>query len=123
MFRQNVLAISSIILTEWGMGVLLENSLGWLWLLSFCTKSVLKLIMRMMPMRSPSCVSRSKMHLLKSDEPQKRIADMSGFLKKQHTALTEYDEQHLLRLTEKVTVCEDKFTLKFKSGVTVGVDE
>lgn len=46
---------------------------------------------------------------------------MSTFLKKQPTALTEYDEQW--RLIEKVTVYEDKFTVEFKSGVTVDVNE
>ena len=53
------------------------------------------------------------------DELKKRITDMSTFLKKQPTALTEYDEQLIRRLIEKVTVYEDKFTVEFKSGVTV----
>ena len=57
------------------------------------------------------------------DELKKRIADMSTFLKKQSTALTEYDEQLVWRLIEKVTICEDKFTVEFKSGMTVDVDE
>ena len=38
------------------------------------------------------------------DELKKRMADMSTFLKKQPTALTEYDEQVVRRLIEKVTV-------------------
>lgn len=41
------------------------------------------------------------------------------FLRKQPTALTEYDEPPVRRLIEKVTVYEDKFTVEFKSGVTV----
>jgi site-specific DNA recombinase len=48
---------------------------------------------------------------------------MSTFLKKQSTALTEYNEQLVRRLIEKVTVYEDKFTVEFKSGVTVDIDE
>lgn len=47
---------------------------------------------------------------------------MSTFLKKQPTALTEYDEQLVRRLIEKVTVYEDKFTVEFKSLVTVDVE-
>lgn len=47
---------------------------------------------------------------------------MSAFLKKQSTFLTEYDEQLVRRLIEKVTVYEDKFTVEFKSGVTVAVE-
>lgn len=51
------------------------------------------------------------------------MADMSTFLKKQSTTLTEYDEQLVRRLIEKVTICEDKFTVEFKSGLTVDVEE
>ena len=47
---------------------------------------------------------------------------MSTFLKKQSTALTEYNEQLVRRLIEKVTIYEDKFTVEFKSGVTVDVE-
>ena len=57
------------------------------------------------------------------DELKKRIADMSTFLKKQTAALTEYDEQLIRRLIEKVTIYEDKFTVEFKSGLTVDVNE
>lgn len=57
------------------------------------------------------------------DELKKRITDMSTFLKKQPTALTTYDEQLVRRLIEKVTIYEDKFTVEFKSGVTVDVNE
>ena len=57
------------------------------------------------------------------DELKKRITDMSTFLKKQSTALAEYDEQLVRRLIEKVTGFEDKFTVEFKSGVTVDVEE
>jgi site-specific DNA recombinase len=57
------------------------------------------------------------------DELKKRMADMSTFLKMQNAALTEYDEQLVRRLIEKVTIYEDKFTVEFKSGVSVDVDE
>jgi site-specific DNA recombinase len=56
------------------------------------------------------------------DELRKRIADMSAFLREQPTAITEYDEQLTRRLIEKITVFEDKFTVEFKSGVTVDVE-
>ena len=55
------------------------------------------------------------------DDIKKRISDMSAFLMEQSTALTEYDEALVRRLIEKVTVFEDKFTVKFKSGVSVYV--
>jgi len=39
------------------------------------------------------------------------------------TALAEYDEQLIRRLIEKFIIYEDKFTVEFKSGVTVDVNE
>lgn len=56
------------------------------------------------------------------DELKKRIADMSTFLKKQPTALTEYDEQLIRRLIEKVTIYENKFAVEFKSGLIMEVE-
>jgi site-specific DNA recombinase len=46
---------------------------------------------------------------------------MGTFLREQPTALTEYDESLVRRLIEKVTVYENKFTVKFKSGVSIDV--
>ena len=57
------------------------------------------------------------------DELKKRIDDMGAFLREQPTALTEYDEPLVRRLIEKITIYEDKFTVEFKSGVTVDVNE
>ncbi len=57
------------------------------------------------------------------DELKKRILDMDTFLKNQPADITGYDEQLIRRLIEKVTVYERKFTVEFKSGVTVDVEE
>ncbi|MDQ0415782.1 recombinase family protein [Mesobacillus stamsii] len=57
------------------------------------------------------------------DEIKKRIADMSAFLNKQPTSITEYDEALVRRLIEKVTIHEDKFTVEFKSGLIVDIEE
>ena len=56
-------------------------------------------------------------------ELKKRMVYMSTFLKKQSTALAEYDEQLIRRLIEKVSIYEDKFIVEFKSGVTVDVNK
>lgn len=48
---------------------------------------------------------------------------MSIFLKNQPPTLTEYDEALVRRLIEKVTIHEDKFTVEFKSGLTVDIEE
>lgn len=47
---------------------------------------------------------------------------MDAFLLKQPTTLTEYDEPLVRRLIEKVTVYEDKFTVEFKSGLTIDIE-
>jgi site-specific DNA recombinase len=57
------------------------------------------------------------------DEQKKRIADMDEFLREQPIALTEYDEPLVRRLIEKVTVYEDKFTVEFKSGISININE
>lgn len=57
------------------------------------------------------------------DKQRKRIADMGAFLQEQPTTITEYDEQLVRRLVEKVTVYEDRFTVEFKSGMTVDVEK
>lgn len=57
------------------------------------------------------------------DDLKKRISDMDIFLREQPTVITEYDEPLIRRLIEKVTAYEDKFTVEFKSGVTVEVNE
>ncbi|AIQ62444.1 integrase [Paenibacillus stellifer] len=40
----------------------------------------------------------------------------------QPTTITEYNEQLVRRLIEKVTVHEDRYLVEFKSGVTVDVE-
>jgi len=54
---------------------------------------------------------------------KKRIAGRGSFLREQPTAIIEYDEPLVRRLIEKITVYEDKFTVEFKSGVTVDINE
>lgn len=58
-----------------------------------------------------------------SDDLKNRISEMDIFLREQPTAITEYDEPLIRRLIEKVTAYEDKFTVEFKSGLTVAVNE
>ena len=65
---------------------------------------------------------KAQVENLGRDELQKRITDMSSFLQEQPTALTEYDEALVRRLIEKVTVYEDKFSVEFKSGITIDIE-
>lgn len=66
---------------------------------------------------------KAQVENLGRDELQKRITDMSAFLQEQPTALVQYDEALVRRLIEKVIVYENKFTVEFKSRVTVDVLE
>lgn len=66
---------------------------------------------------------KAQVENLGRDELQKRITDMSTFLQEQPIVLVQYDESLVRRLIEKVIVYEDKFTVEFKSGVTVDVNE
>ncbi|WP_229028446.1 hypothetical protein [Anaerococcus vaginalis] len=50
---------------------------------------------------------------------RKRINEMRHFLQTQTSRITEYDEQLVRRLIEKITVCDDKLIFEFKSGMTI----
>jgi len=47
---------------------------------------------------------------------------MTAFLNEQPSELTEFDEQQVRQLIEKVTVHEDKVIVEFKSGVGIDVE-
>lgn len=55
------------------------------------------------------------------DDLKKRISDMESFLRDQPRDITKYDEQLVRRLIEKITVHEDKVTVKFKSFLSVDI--
>ena len=50
---------------------------------------------------------------------RKRIDEMRQFLQTQSSRVTEYDEQMVRRLIEKITVFDDKLIFEFKSGMSV----
>ena len=52
---------------------------------------------------------------------QQRIQELMNFLDKQGRKLTEYDEQLVRKLIEKITVYEDKLVVELKAGITVDV--
>ena len=53
---------------------------------------------------------------------QDRIEDLATFLDEQVEAVTEYSETLVRRLIEKITVCDEKLIVEFKSGLEVEVD-
>ena len=50
---------------------------------------------------------------------RKRINEMRHFLQTQTSRITEYDEQLVRRLIEKITVYDDKLIFEFKSDMTI----
>ena len=58
------------------------------------------------------------------NEHIKRISELHDFITQNpHTELTEFDEALVRRLLQKVTVYDDHYTVEFKSGVSVEVEE
>ncbi len=49
----------------------------------------------------------------------KQISDLQDFIKDQPIDITEFDEMLVKRLIAKITVFEDRFTVDFKSGLTI----
>lgn len=52
---------------------------------------------------------------------KQRISEMQQFLAEQTQDITEYDEQLVRRLIEKITVYDEKVTVEFKSGTSLDV--
>ena len=52
-----------------------------------------------------------------------RIDEMMTFLDGLSCELTEYDEQYVRILIEKITVYDDYFIVEFKSGIEIRIDE
>ena len=52
---------------------------------------------------------------------KQRISEMQQFLAEQTQNITEYDEQLVRRLIEKITVYDERVTVEFKSGTSVDV--
>lgn len=52
---------------------------------------------------------------------KQRISEMQQFLAEQTQEVTEYDEQLVRRLIEKITVYDEKVIVEFKSGTSVDI--
>lgn len=52
-----------------------------------------------------------------------RIKELQDFISQQRTEVTEFDEDQVKRLIEKITVFSDYFTVKFKSGISIDITE
>ena len=52
---------------------------------------------------------------------QQRISEMQQFLAEQTQDITEYDEQLVRRMIEKITVYDENVIVEFKSGTSVDI--
>ena len=53
------------------------------------------------------------------DALKDRIEEMRSFLEQQTSRITEYDEQLVRRMIEKIVVFPDRFEITFKSGTSI----
>lgn len=52
-----------------------------------------------------------------------RIDEMMSFLNDLHCELTEYEEDYVRALLEKITVYDEHIIVEFKSGIEIQIDE
>lgn len=52
---------------------------------------------------------------------RQRVQEMMAYLREQPTEVTEYDEQLVRRLIEKIMVFDEKFVVEFKAGISLDI--
>ena len=57
------------------------------------------------------------------EEAMNRIKELQDFIAGQETDITEFDEALVKKLIEKITVFADHFTVEFKSGITIDIED
>jgi len=56
------------------------------------------------------------------EEAMNRIKELQDFISEQKTDITQFDEALVKKLIEKITVFADRFTVEFKSGITIEIE-
>lgn len=56
------------------------------------------------------------------EEKLKRITDLQDFIASQDAEITEFNENLVRRLIEKITVFSDRFVVKFRLGASVEIE-
>ena len=57
------------------------------------------------------------------EETRKRIAELQDFIGSQQSEITEFDESLVRKLIQQITVYDDRFTVRFKSGLEIDLNE
>lgn len=67
--------------------------------------------------------SQSEADTRSREETRKRIAELQDFIGSQQSEITEFDEILVGKLIQQITVYDDHFTVRFKSGLKVDINE
>ena len=66
--------------------------------------------------------SQSEADTRSREETRKRIAEPQNFIGSQQPEITEFDESLVRKLIQQITVYDDHFTVRFKSGLEIDIE-
>lgn len=56
------------------------------------------------------------------EEAMNRIKELQDFIGSQQSEITEFDESPIRKLIQQITVYDDRFTVRFKSGLEINIE-
>ena len=65
---------------------------------------------------------KSKVDSHNREETMNRIKELQDFIAGKKTDITEFDEALVRKLIERINVFTDRFTVEFKSGLTIEIE-
>ena len=74
-------------------------------------------MLRLQEMKKQSTVDNHR-----REEAMNRIKELQDFVAGQKADIQVFDEADVRKLIQQITVYEDKFTVEFKSGISIDVD-
>ena len=75
-------------------------------------------MLRLQEMKKQSTVDNHR-----REEAMNRIKELQDFVAGQKADIQVFDEADVRKLIQQITVYEDKFTVEFKSGISVDITE
>ena len=66
--------------------------------------------------------SQSEADTISREENRKRIAELQDFIGSQQSEITEFDESLIRKLIQQITVYDDRFTVRLKSGLAIEIE-
>ena len=74
-----------------------------------------------LPMYTQEMKKQSTVDNHHREEAMNRIKELQDFIAGQNTDIREFDESFVRKLIKSITVYADKFTVEFKSGVSIDI--